>query len=397
MSKNTGIIAVLHRELLLLRSRKSFLIGMVCLPVLSLIFFLTLFGKSELHDLPLAVVDNDNSTISRQFIQMIDASAGVEVKYSAGSMYEAQKLVYLNKVDGVLYIPAGMQKDIYSAAQVKPLILTNSVRLLNSTLVYKDVATVSQMLSAGIEMQLLTSEGKTDMQAYNLALPVYYEKHLMFNPYSSYGYYLETPFNFLIILLFATLSTLFTVGLERKKQTADQWLERAGGDPYVAILGKMLPYTIFYSLFAIISNFIIYGILLTPIAGSLTLLAINCVICIIVYQMVGLIIYAIIGKLMESMSISAAITTMSFTMSGLTFPLIAMYKPIFYLAHLFPFTYFMYAYIDIIRGADTMLTISHIAIMIIYIVIGILIIPKVVRLTQIPIIENFDYITSNTK
>lgn len=357
---------------------------MTCLPILCLVFFLTLFGNSELSDLPLAVVDKDNSTMSRQFVQMIEATAGVKVKYMPKSMLDAKTLMLENRIDGILFIPRNMEKDVYTAQRVTPSLYLNTVRLLNSSLIYKDVLTTAQMLSAGIEMQLLTASGKTPLESYNLALPIYYEKHLLFNQYSSYGYYLQAPFNTLMILLFAILFTLFSVGLEQKHSTAKQWLSEANGSTYSAVIGKALPYTIYYSLFAIISNFIIYGVYQTPIVGSLWLMALNSIVCIIAYQAAGMIIFVIIRKLVISVSISAALTTMSFTMSGLTFPLMAMYKPIYLMAHLFPFTYYMAAYVDITRGASPLLSLPNIAIMLIYVVIGILVAPAVIKLALSP-------------
>lgn len=384
---NRGFISVVSRELEQLWQNKSFLIGMTALPVLCLVFFLTMFGSGALHDFPVAVVDNDKSTMSRKFVRMINATAGIQVDYMPQSLGEAQELMLENKVGAVLYIPHNMQKDIYTASTVTPLLYVNSMKLLNGSLIYKDIAVTAQMLSAGIEMQLLTSAGETPLESYNLALPIYYEKHLMFNPYSSYGYYLETPFNVLMILLFATLSTLFAVGVEQKKCTTSQWLESAGDSPYIAILGKVFPYTLFYSLFSVISNFVIYGYMQTPMAGSIWTLTLNTILCIIAYQSVGLVVFFVIKKLLVAMSISAALTTMSFTMGGLTFPLIAMYKPVFYFAHLFPYTYFIYAYVDITRGASILYSLPYISIMLIYPILAILLAPQIVKVTNKRILD----------
>lgn len=382
-----GFRAVVKRELQQILQNRSFLLGVTAMPILCLIFLLTLFGSSTLHDFPVAVVDGDNSAISRQFKRMVNSTAGVEVKYMPQSMGEAQELLLEGKVGAVLYIPQNMEKDIYTATTVTPVLYVNAMKLLNGSLIFKDISTSAQMLSVGIEMQLLTSGGSSPLEASNLALPVYYEKHLMFNPYTSYGYYLQTPFNTLMILVFAALSTLFSVGLEQKKSTATQWLERANGSPYIALLGKAIPYTIFYSLFAMLSNFIIYGYMETPMAGCIWTMTLNSVLCIIAYQSAALIIFVVIRKLMVALSISAALTTMSFTMAGLTFPLIAMHKPILYFAHLFPYTYFIYAYVDITRGASPLYSLPYISVMLIYPIIAIFVAPQVVKLAQKPNVD----------
>lgn len=385
MNNKKGFFAVISREIGLIWSRKSFFIGMICLPIVCLVFFLTLFGNGEMKPLPFAVVDLDNSSLSHEFILMLKATAGVEVKYMTQSVNEAEDLMKKDKIGAILIIPKNMENDIYSATVVKPQLYINSLRLLNSSLVYKDIAVTAQMFSSGIEIQMLVTSGKTMLESYNLALPIYYEEHLLFNPYASYGYYLTSPFNFLMIILFSVLFFLFSLGLERKTNRAEEWLRIAGESPYVALLGKMIPYSVFYSLFAILSNLIIFGFMGTPLQGSIWLMTLNCIVCIISYQAVGLLIYFITRKLMVAMSISAALSTMSFTMSGLTFPLMAMYEPVQILAHLFPYTYYMSAYVDITRGANYLYALSDIAIMSIYPVLTILVYPFIVKLILRPL------------
>ena len=384
MSQTNSIVSVIKRELGLLKQRRSFLLGITLLPVLSLVLLLTMFGGAELHNLPLAVVDHDNSTLSRRFIRMLDANAIIQVDYMPQTVEEAEDMVLAGKVDGILYIPRNMQNDIYSTTTVKPQVYINAAKLLNSLVLYENIMVTAQMLSSGIEMQFLTKLGKTADQAYELTLPTYYEEHVLFNPYMSYAYYLITPFNTIIILIFAVCSILYTIGLERRELTSKEWLDSANGSPYIAMFGKILPYTTFYTLWAIICNLIIYGYTESPLNGSIWMMNLNMFLSIISYQSVGLVVLLVLRKLMESMSISAALTTMSFTMGGLTFPLIAMYKPIFYVAHLFPFTYFIYSYVDIIRGTDILHTLPYMSIQLIYVVIAILITPLVVKLTTKP-------------
>ena len=380
MNQNKGLTSVIKRELRLLKQRKSFLLGLTVLPVVSLILLLAMFGGGELHDLPMAVVDHDNSTLSRRLIRMIDANAGLQVDYMPQTIEEAEQLMLADKVDGILYLPRNMQNDIYSTTIVKPNIYINATKLLNSSLVYENVVSTMQMLSVGIQIQLLTKSGKSPDESYELALPIYYEGHVLFNQYMSYAYYLITPFNMILVLIFAICSTVFSVGMEKKESITEQWLDSAGGSPYIAMLGKVLPYTVLYTLWAVICNFVIYGYIESPLDGSIWMMSLNMFLSIISYQAVGLLILLVLRKLMEALSISAALTTMSFTMGGLTFPLMAMHKSIFYFAHLFPYTYFMYSYVDITRGTDISHTLPYMSIQLVYVVIGILITPMVVKL-----------------
>ncbi len=371
---------VIYRELKLLRGRKRFMWSMILLPILSFVFLLTLFGGGELHDMPIAVVDYDKSAMSRRFTRMLDAAAGVQVDYEAGSIREAEELLKRNEVYAIVTIPHNMQNDIYSTTTVEPQLFINTSRILNASLVYKDVAMVAQMLSTGIEIQLLESKGKTPDQAMTLALPIYYEKHILFNPYTSYPYYLVSPFNMIMTLIFVVLATLYTLGMERKERTAEQWLKSAGGSPYVAVIGKLLPYSLYFGLWLSISSFVMAGVFEYPFNGSVVILTLLNLVVMVSYQALALLLLLILKNLMESMSVTAAIATMSFTMGGLTFPQMAMAKPIYYIAQLFPYTHYLEGFVDVMRGASWYACLPYLAILLIYWLIAILVIPALCKL-----------------
>lgn len=382
MSKQGGLIAVFLRELSLLKSNKRFFWGMTLLPILSFVFLVALFGDSAIHNIPIAVVDNDHSNISRTYIRMVDATAGVSVKYEPQNIEQAEEMMLKGDVDAILYIPKNMEKDIYSTTVVEPKLYISGMRILNSSLIYRDILMTTQTLSSGIEIQLLTKSGVSEKKAYELMLPVYYEKHILFNPYTSYGYYLVSPFNTLMIILFALLSTLFAVGLEIKKGSVNQWLESASNSTYKAVFGKAMPYTILYTIISTLSNLYIFYILGAPLNGSFIMITLSTIIVIMSYQAFGLILLALTGRLGLVLSAGAALSTMSFTMSGLTFPLLAMNSVIFSFAHIFPYTHYMYCYISQMRGASIEHCLPYIITMLIYPIIGTILIPRLINMCK---------------
>ncbi len=353
---------------------------MVLLPIVSLLFLISLFGSGALHDLPIAVVDFDQSALSRRYTRMLDAAAGVKVAYMAASEAEAEALIESGEAQALVVIPRQMQHDIYRKQVVRPHILINSARILNASLLYRDLATVTQTLSTGIELQLLEKQGKSSHEAMQLALPIYYEKHVLFNPYTSYPYYLVSPFNLIMVLIFVVIASLYSLGMERRKGTTAQWLAAAGGSPYVALVGKLLPYTLLYSVWIVLCNLLLFGVLAYPFEGSVVMLTLLSVALIVALQALGCLVLLLLKDLMESMSITAAIATMSFTMGGLTFPLMAMHTPMLVVAHLFPYTHYLKGYVDLMRGADWWLTLPYLAILLVYPTLVLLFTPRLVTL-----------------
>ena len=84
-------------------------------------------------------------------------------------------------------------------------------------------------------------QGLTEKQAMAQIMPVRFVKHVLFNPYINYSYYLSPSFMPMMLMIFAMLVTIFAIGTELKAGTAREWLDTAGGSVFAALVGKMLP------------------------------------------------------------------------------------------------------------------------------------------------------------
>ena len=63
--------AVLRRETARLVRQPMYVVLMIILPVVSFSFFAILFGQGAIRNIPIAVLDQDNTTLSRKVTQMI--------------------------------------------------------------------------------------------------------------------------------------------------------------------------------------------------------------------------------------------------------------------------------------------------------------------------------------
>lgn len=73
--------AVLRRELVRLTHQPMYFVLMLVLPVVSFAFFALLFNKGVARDIPIAVLDDDHTSLSRKVTQMIDATPTALVAY----------------------------------------------------------------------------------------------------------------------------------------------------------------------------------------------------------------------------------------------------------------------------------------------------------------------------
>ena len=109
-----NIAAVIRRELRIMRNRPIYLLGSVVTVAFCAIFFLTFLKDGLPHDLPVGIVDYDNSTLSRNFARQLDATQlGKVIKYD--TFAQAREDMQSGKLTAVCVIPEGMYADVQAS------------------------------------------------------------------------------------------------------------------------------------------------------------------------------------------------------------------------------------------------------------------------------------------
>lgn len=372
---------VLIREIESFGNHKVFYRLSLGLPVLAFLFFILLFETGVPRDMPVAVLDEDHSPLSRRLTRMIDATPSARVAYHITDMAEGERMMKEGKIDAIVTLPRDMEKDIYSNTQSHAVVYINGLNLTKNGLLNKDLQTVITAFSSGIQVQTLMKKGLSETEAYNQMMPIYFEKHILFNPYINYGYYLLPSFLPLMLMLFTILATVFTIGVELKNGTARQWLATAGDNTVVALAGKLTPYTIIFFALCMLMNTLLYKFIGVPLRGNVTLLFVSGLIFVLAHQALGVFFIALLSNLRLALSIAGGYSVLSFTYSGLTFPFMAMDLPMRIAGHIFPMTFYIDAFIDqAMRGAPVHYTIQYVGYMSIFILLPVLLLPRLKKI-----------------
>lgn len=372
---------VLIREIESFGNHKVFYRLSLGLPVLAFLFFILLFETGVPRDMPVAVLDEDHSPLSRRLTRMIDATPSARIVYHITDMAEGERMMKEGKIDAIVSIPRDMEKDIYSNTQSHAVVYINGLNLTKNGLLNKDLQTVVTTFSSGIQVQTLMKKGLSEAEAYNQMMPIYFEKHVLFNPYINYGYYLLPSFLPLMLMLFTVLATVFTIGVELKNGTARQWLATAGDNTVVALAGKLTPYTIIFFALCMLMNTLLYKFIGVPLRGNVTLLFVSGLIFVLAHQALGVFFIALLSNLRLALSIAGGYSVLSFTYSGLTFPFMAMDLPMRIAGHIFPMTFYIDAFIDqAMRGAPVHYTIQYVGYMSIFILLPVLLLPRLKKI-----------------
>lgn len=362
-----GIYAVFVRELLRIRSSITYAAMLFVLPLVSIVFFAIFFEKGVAESLPIAVLDEDNSDLSRKLKSMVDETPAARVLYGIQDMNEGMTLIREGKVYAVLQIPAQFEKKIMGGGQAHVEFYNSGTNISVNSLLAKDVQTAVTTFSVGVQLNLLQSRGLSARQAMAQAQPIRFSKHVLFNPYINYGYYVAPCFMAMMLMIFTILSSIYAAGSELKYSTAGEWYSTGRNSMTAALIGKMLPVTIVMCIVAVAMHVIIFNAMGAPMNGSLLLLGLATVIFIISYQCIGLFVLALTDNMRLALSFGGGYSVLAFTFSGLTFPTMAMAPVLQWFGCLFPFTFYMRVFIDqVLRGAPVGVSIPELGYMMLF-------------------------------
>lgn len=373
--------AVLHRELRRIARQPMYFVLMVVLPVVSFAFFALLFEHGVARNIPIAVLDEDHTTLSRKAVQMIDDTPTALVAYEIQSMDEGERMMREGRIAAIVQIPDFFEKNILSNSQTAIEAYISGTNITVNGLLSKDIQTAVTTFAAGIQLQLLGKQGLTQRQAMAQVQPVRFDRHVLFNPYINYGYYLSPSFMPMMLMIFTVMATIFAVGTELKYATAREWFDTAGGSIIAALTGKILPILVTMYLMSLAMKVIIFKVVGVPLNGSLWVLMVSSLLFILSYQAISVFMVALLSNLRLALSLGGGYSVLAFTFSGLTFPIMAMWPAMRVVSRIFPFTYYTDVFIDqALRGAPAVYSLPDMGYMALFIVLPLLCLPRLRRL-----------------
>ena len=155
--------------------RKNHIYGfcMFVFPLLVVLFFTTMLDEGLPQDLPIGVVDHDNSATSRGLIRNLDAMQNSRVVYHFASPTEARNAMQEGKVFAYLYIPKGTASKLLAGRQPKISYYYTMTCMTAGSMVSKDLKTIGMLGSAAVGQAMLSAKGATPGQIKAALQPVH--------------------------------------------------------------------------------------------------------------------------------------------------------------------------------------------------------------------------------
>ena len=362
------IHAVFRREQKRFFASPTYRTTMLWLPMLSMLFFVVLFGSGVVRKLPVAVIDQDQTPLSREMTRLIDQAPATHIVAMPCSTDEGKTLLFRGKVRAVVVLPDGFARRIARQEQAKVEAYISGTNFTSNGLISKAIQTAVGTFSAQIAASRLLRQGKTSSQVQASIQPIAPERHVLFNPYLNYAWYLAPTFLAMMLLIFVTVGSIYALGVELRQATASEWLATAQGNIFAALGGKMLFGLMLFGGVALWGGWLLFGVEALPMHGNWFWVVFSTLLLILSYQVIGMMLVALTANLRLALSLGGGYAVLAFSFSGLTFPSIAMWKPIAFLTHLFPLTTYTRMMIDqCFRGTDTTQTLGNTTILLLFI------------------------------
>ena len=321
------IFNIALRELDILRRNRIYGFCMIVFPLLLVVFFTTMLDDGTALDLPVGVVDQDNSATSRGLIRNLDAMQSSRVVYRFANVTEARNAMQEGKVYAYLLIPEGTSAKLLAGRQPKISYYYTMTCMTAGSMAMKDMKTIGSLGSAAVGQSTLSAKGASKQQIKATMQPITVDTHMIANPEGSYNYSLTTVFVPGILMLFMALLSAYAVGTEMKFDTGKEWLA-----------------ALVFLLVIFLYQWYIFDVLHFPRLGGvwsivrLTLLQVSAGLGF------GIFAFGLMPSLRMSMSISSLWSVLSISMCGSAFPVAGMDAPLQAMSWLFPLRHYWMIY-----------------------------------------------------
>ncbi|MDL2247145.1 ABC transporter permease [Bacteroides sp. OttesenSCG-928-J23] len=345
-SKPKALWLVMKRECRRLVSRPLYLFCMIIAPLFCYIFFTTLMDSGLPKDLPVGAVDLDNTSTSRNLLRNLDAFQQTAIIARYGSVDEARVAVQKGEIYGFFYLPKGLSEKAQGRQQPTISFYTNNSYLIAGSLLFKDMKMMGELASGAAARSVLYAKGATEDQAMAYLQPIVIDTHALNNPWLNYSVYLCNTLIPGVLMLMIFMVTVYSIGVEIKDRTAREWLRMGNNSIYISLAGKLLPQTVVFFIMGIFYNVYLYGYLHFPINSGILPMLLATLLFVLASQCCGIVMIGTLPTLRLGLSFASLWGVMSFSISGFSYPVMAMHPVLQGLSVLFPLRHYFLIYVD---------------------------------------------------
>ena len=214
-----------------------------------------MYSPNVLHEVPLVVVDESRTPLSRHYIRLVDATPQVRVQGVLTNINEARKRMRKGEVAGIVFLPEDFEAKI-GRGEESVFISYNSTMAFLSYAAIKE-ATTGAMLALDAQVRpnqvVFLNTNVVQPVIDTPSIPVYGKA--LYNESGGYATYLIP--SVLMVIIFQTMLMVISMrcGKEYEQRMHPLWRithhESSWGIAMNIVVGKSVVYVGFYALFSV--------------------------------------------------------------------------------------------------------------------------------------------------
>lgn len=251
MKALVNILNIWYDELTCIMKDRGILIFIFFVPLFYPILYSYIYTNELVREVPVAIVNDSHSELSREFIRKMNASPDVNVYNHYNDMKEAYKALKSRDIFGIIHIPASLERDLNNGKQVNIGVYCE----MSSMLYYKAILLTATNISLEMNKDIKIKRylpGTTKEQEDIIRTPIEYEYIPYYNTQSGFASFLIPPVLMLIIQQTLLLSIGMSMGGIRERNLGSVIpFNRHYKNPFQIVVGRSLIYFMIYLILAI--------------------------------------------------------------------------------------------------------------------------------------------------
>ena len=363
-----GFWLVFARELRWLRRRPVLACLTTIFPLALLALLAVIFSAGLPTRLPIAVLDQDQSELSRTIVRMTDVTPDVHIAFEVTDLTQGKQLILEGKASGLLLLPQDLEQNVKAAQRPEVVFFYDNQHMSAGSVVSRGASNALATAAAGMRISLRTGQGLSQEVAQAAISPIALQVNPLFNPSLDYTQFLLAALLPAVLQIFIATTSAYSLGLDVASPHRLRVLRRLGGGVWPAIAGKLLPYTLVFMLVFGIADAVLFGYLEVPVRGSVLLLVFGTFLFVLATQLIGSVLALMLLNMETAISMIALLMAPAFGFMGIGFPRLGMNGFANFWGSIIPGTWYTQLRIDqTVRGAPVDVSAYPLAILMLFV------------------------------
>ena len=316
--RRPGLLLVAAREWhWLMRDRVAPLL-VFGVPLLAFAILIAVFTHPVIRGLRTVVVDDDRSQTSRKLIEVLAASPNLRIAERAEDLSSATRALRSGDAIAAVHIPANFERDLKAQRRPQVVAFYNQEQLTAAGIASQGLR--DALLAAAGSVAPANNSAPTAARIGTLAV----QNVVLVNPERNYAQFLLRSLLPMVLHVVIAVSAGYAVGSEFRVRSIRDWLECAGGNPIVAIAGKLLPLFVVFTVMMLVMALIIEGWFGIVFRGDTAMMVAAAELFVVGYLSLGALLQLLTRNLSTGLSATALVVSPAFGFAGVGFPILGM-------------------------------------------------------------------------